>query len=156
VAIVIVEGAFLMSAESISSLLGLGELFATDILAVQLVILAASVGAFVFSLALMVMTGRSATAARRARAEAEGLLRSAQDFAVEARQLAAKFERAGERGPGETAQPTRVSARETTPEAEIEIISLKEQDRAARNLEAAKEAASVPSKLLGGFRPRRR
>ncbi len=141
-----------MSAESISSLLGLGEMFATDVLAVQLIILAATIAAFVFSLALMVLSGRSATASRRARAEAEGLLRSAQDFAVEARQLAAKFERA----PGDMTQPTRVSARETTPEAEIEIISLKEQDRAARNLEAAKEAASVPGKLLGGFRPRRR
>lgn len=146
-----------MSGESIASALGLGELFAQDVLAVQLIILAATIAAFVFSLALMIMAGRSATSARRSRAEAEGLLRSAQDFAVEARQLAAKFER----GPATTdakpaAPPTRVSARETTPEAEIEIISLKEQDRAARNLEAAKDAASVPTKLLGGFRPRRK
>lgn len=151
-----------MSAESVVTALGLGELFATDILAVQLVILAATVAAFVFSLALMVMAGRSASTARRARVEAEGLLRSAQDFAVEARQLAAKFEKGGERVSASAepkarpAPPTRVSARETTPEAEVEIITLKEQDRAARNLEAAKEAASVPSKLLGGFRPRRR
>ncbi|MFN0022676.1 MAG: hypothetical protein ACKVS5_02115 [Parvularculaceae bacterium] len=152
-----------MSAESVLSILGLGELLATDFLAVQLVILAATVAAFVFSLALMVVSGRSAVASRRARAEAEGLLRSAQDFAVEARQLAAKFDRSADKtlanAPQKTAQSnssTRVSARETTPEAEIEIMTLKEQDRAARNLEAAKEAASVPSKLLGGFRPRRR
>lgn len=150
-----------MSAESIITALGLGELFAADVLAVQLIILAATVAAFVFSLALMIFAGRSASAARRARGEAEGLLRSAQDFAVEARQLAAKFEKNGERTAAsdtrpQPAQPTRVSARETTPEAEVEIITLKEQDRAARNLAAAKEAASVPSKLLGGFRPRRR
>lgn len=151
-----------MSAESVVSALGLGQLFATDVLAVQLVILAATVAAFVFSLALMVMAGRSAGAARRARGEAEGLLRSAQDFAVEARQLAAKIEKGAERASAAAddrprlSPSTRVSARETTPEAEVEIITLKEQDRAARNLEAAKDAASVPSKLLGGFRPRRR
>lgn len=151
-----------MSAESVVSALGLGELFATDILAVQLIIFAATIAAFVFSLALMIMAGRSANSARRARGEAEGLLRSAQDFAVEARQLAAKMEKGGERvsAAADTnprpAQATRVSARETTPEAEVEIITLKEQDRAARNLEAAKDAASVPSKLLGGFRPRRK
>ncbi|MDZ7627520.1 MAG: hypothetical protein U5J99_03805 [Parvularculaceae bacterium] len=152
-----------MSAESLVTAIGLGELFATDLLAVQLIVLAATVASFVVSLALMIMTGRSATGARRARAEAEGLLRSAQDFAVEARQLAAKVERI-EKSASVAAAPeskaaapaTRVSARETTPEAEIEIISLKEQDRAARNLDAAKEAASVPSGLLGGFRPRRR
>ena len=150
-----------MSVDAVAAALGLGELFATDVLAVQLVILAATVAAFVLSLALMVMAGRSANNARRARAEAEGLLRSAQDFAVEARQLAAKLDK-GERvaaspdAKTRVAPPTRVSARETTPEAEVEIITLKEQDRAARNLEAAKEAASVPSKLLGGFRPRRR
>lgn len=152
-----------MSAESIVAAIGLGELFATDILAVQLVILAATIAAFVLSLALMIMAGRSAKAARRARGEAEGFLRSAQDFAVEARQLAAKLDKGGgERASADAdpkarpAPPTRVSARETTPEAEVEIITLKEQDRAARNLEAAKESASVPSKLLGGFRPRRR
>lgn len=146
-----------MSGEMIASALGLGELFAQDVLAVQLVILGATVAAFVFSLASMIMTGRSATSARRARAEAEGLLRSAQDFAVEARQLAAKFERTPATEDGKAfAPPTRVSARETTPEAEIEIITLEEQDRAARNLDAAKDAASVPSKLLGGFRRRRR
>jgi hypothetical protein len=151
-----------MSAESVVTALGLGELFATDMLAVQLVILAATVAAFVFSLALMVMAGRAASSAKRARVEAEGLLRSAQDFAVEARQIAAKIEKGGERVAAAAEEkprvspPTRVSARETTPEAEVEIITLKEQDRAARNLEAAKDAASVPSKLLGGFRPRRR
>lgn len=151
-----------MSAESVVTALGLGELFATDTLAVQLIILAATVAVFVLSLALMIMAGRSARSARHARGEAEGLLRSAQDFAVEARQLAAKIEKGGERvvasaePKSQPAQSTRVSARETTPEAEVEIITLKEQDRAARNLEAAKDAASVPSKLLGGFRPRRR
>lgn len=144
-----------MSGEMIASALGLGGLFAQDVLAVQLVILAATVASFVFSLGLMIMTGRSATRARRARAEAEGLLRSAQDFAVEARQLAAKFDRVSA-PENPTTSPTRVSARETTPEAEIEIINLEEQDRAARNLDAAKDAASVPSKLLGGFRRRRR
>ncbi len=151
-----------MSGESLASALGLGELFAQDVIAVQMIILAATVSAFVFSLALMIMAGRSATSARRARAEAEGLLRSAQDFAVEARQLGAKVERieksasASPEGKAPSAPATRVSARETTPEAEVEIISLKEQDRAARNLEAAKEAASVPSGLLGRFRPRRK
>lgn len=151
-----------MSAESVVTALGLGELLATDVLAVQLVILAATVAAFALSLALMILAGRSASTARRARAEAEVLLRSAQDFAVEARQLAAKLDKGGERVSAAAdpkprpAPPTRVSARETTPEAEVEIITLKEQDRAARNLEAAKESASVPSKLLGGYRPRRR
>jgi biopolymer transport protein ExbB/TolQ len=150
-----------MTDEMIASALGLGEVFAQDVLAMQLVILAATVAAFVFSLAMMVMTGRAATSARRARAEAEGLLRSAQDFAVEARQLAAKLDRGAERAAASpdakpAAPPTRVSARETTPEAEVEIISHEEQDRAARNLEAAKEAASVPARLLGGLRRRRR
>jgi hypothetical protein len=151
-----------MSAESIVTALGLGELFATDVLAVQLVILAATIAASVSSLALMIFAGRSAKFARRMRRESEVILRSAQDFVVEARQLAAKIDRSGERGTAsadpksQPAPPTRVSARETTPEAEVEIITLKEQDRAARNLEAAKDAASVPSKLLGGFRPRRR
>ena len=149
-----------MSAESVVAALGLGELLAADVLAVQLLILGGTVSAFVVSLALMIQAGRSVKAARRARSEAEGLLRSAQDFAVEARQLAAKLEKGGERvsapAAPQPAPPTRVSARETTPEAEVEIITLEEQDRAARNLEAAKDAASVPSKLLGGFRPRRR
>lgn len=148
-----------MSAESIVAALGLGELLAADVLAVQLLILGGTISSFVVSLALMIMAGRSARSARLARSEAEGLLRSAQDFAVEARQLAAKLDKGGERvsaAAPQSAPATRVSARETTPEAEVEIITLKEQDRAARNLEAAKDAASVPSRLLGGFRPRRR
>lgn len=151
-----------MSAESVVTALGLGELFATDVLAVQLIILAATIAASVSSLALMIFAGRSANFARKMRRESEVILRSAQDFAVEARQLAAKFDRNGEHVAASADQkphpapPTRISARETTPEAEVEIMTLKDQDRAARNLEAAKDAASVPSKLLGGFRPRRR
>ncbi len=156
-----------MSAESVLSTLGLGELLARDFLAVQLVILAATGGLFAMSLAMMIMAARSAGGARKARTDAEAQLRSAQDFVVEARQLSAQIERGASRPVASAAAsppPIRVSARETTPEAEIEIINARHDDGAAspaerklgnRNLDAAKEAATVPKSLLGAFRRRR-
>jgi hypothetical protein len=52
--------------------------------------------------------------------------------------------------PGTNAdRPVRVSARETTAEADVEIIDLKHNDVvSSRNLDAAKDSATVPSSLL--------
>jgi hypothetical protein len=139
-----------MTVESIFSAFGLGDLLALDALAVQFVVLAATAGLFVLSLAMMIMAARSAGAARRARGEAESYLRNAQDVVVEARQLSAKIERSMAAKPGTNAdRPVRVSARETTAEADVEIIDLKHNDVvSSRNLDAAKDSATVPSSLL--------
>lgn len=145
-----------MSAESVVRLLGLGELLGGDFLAVQLLVLAATAGLFAMSLALMIFAARSAGGARKARIEAEAHMRSAQDLVVEARQLSAQIDRASSRNNASTdyaaAKPIRVGSRETTPEAEVEIIEAK---HGSRNLDVAKEAATVPKNLLGAFRRRR-
>lgn len=156
-----------MTVETMIEAAGLGGLLSLDTLGVQLLILAATVAAFVFSLALMVMAGRAAGAAKAASREAEAYLRSAQDMVVEARQLAARerhetgrtsASEAAEPAGARRAAPIRVSARETTAEAEVEIVTLKDSDRAAgeRALDAAAESATVPKGLLQGFRNRRR
>ncbi|NWG91294.1 MAG: hypothetical protein HXY21_02140 [Parvularculaceae bacterium] len=142
-----------MSVESIFSAFGLGDLLARDALAVQLVILAATAGLVVLCLAMMIMAARSAGAARRARSETESYLRNAQDVVVEARQLSAKIERSMAARPGANAdrleRPVRVSARETTAEADVEILDLKHNDVvSSRNLDAAKDSATVPESLL--------
>lgn len=146
-----------MSVESALNALGLSELLARDYLAVQLIVLAATALLFVMSLAVMMFAARSAGGARKARSEAETILRHAQDTVVEARQIAAKIERANGRShsdasaSGRPAQPVRVSARETTAEADVEIVDLKRTDAvSSRNLDAAKESASVPKSLLRG------
>lgn len=139
-----------MNAEAIFRALGLSGIVERDILGVQLAILAATAALFAFSLAMTIMAAKSAGGARKARHEAEGHLRSAQDIVVEARQLSAQIDRATARAKGDSGAPMRVSARQTTPEAEIDILDLDRSDAvASRNLDAAKDAASVPKGLLG-------
>src|SRR3990167_5593566 len=106
-----------MNAEAIMQALGMGGLIGRDVLGVQLAILAGTAALFVLSLAMMIMAGRAAGGARKARREAESFLRNAQDVVVEARQLSAQIERASARGKADAKAPIRVSARETTPEA---------------------------------------
>lgn len=140
-----------MNAQSIVEALGLGDLAAGDLLAVQLAILAATFGLFAISLVIMIVASKSASGARAARAEAEAQLRSAQDFAVEARQLAAQLDRAAARGRAsvDAPAPIRVSARETTPEADVEIMELKPSDAVSnRNLDAAKDSVTIPRGLM--------
>lgn len=141
-----------MSAESLVSTLA--DYMGGDYLLVQLAILAATGVIFVLSVAMMILAARSAGGARRARSDAESYLRNAQNVVVEARQLSAKIERAmaarprGESG-DEKGHPVRVSARETTAEAEVEIVASKKADTAStRDLDAARESATVPSGLL--------
>jgi hypothetical protein len=139
-----------VNAQSIIEAIGLGDLTGGDILAIQLIILAASIGLFAISLVMMIVASKSARGARKARADAEGYLRSAQDFAVEARQLSAHRDKAAARGmsAGDAPSPIRVSARETTPEADIEIMDLKPSDVVSnRNLDAVKESVTVPKRV---------
>lgn len=139
-----------MSADRIMEALGLGELLARDVLAVQLIVLAATAVIFAMAVAILLMAAQATGRARRARLEVETHLRSAQDAVVEARQISAQFERAKARAAAsEMAPPIRVSARETTPEAEVVIFDDKRSDAvSSRNLAAAKESATVPKKLL--------
>lgn len=144
-----------MSADSIVSALGLSEMLAQDFLSVQLLILAATALLFALSIAMMILAARSAGGARKYRLEAETILRGAQDVMVEARQISAKIERAAiSPSPGvsmsnRASAPIRVSARETTDEAEIEILDLKHADVIkSRDLDAARESATVPRGLL--------
>ncbi len=144
-----------MNAETFLQSIGLAEFLGKDVLGMQLVILALTSALFVVSLAMMILTARSANGARRALRDAESQLRSAQDFVVEARQLSAQIERVARTKTGETAAPIRIGARETTPEAGVEIVKNPFSDAVShRNLDAAKESATVPKGLLG--RPRRR
>jgi len=143
-----------VTAEGILQGLGLGELLGRDVLGVQLAILGVTIVLLVLCFAMMILAARSAGGARKARSEAENYLRSAQDVVVEARQLSAQIDRATARAKGEGPAPIRVSARETTPEAEIDIVDLNRSNAiSGRNLDVAKEAASVPKGLVG--RPRR-
>lgn len=144
-----------MNAEAISQTLNLGEFVGRDVLGVQLAVLAATAALFVFSLAMMIMAARSAGGARKARLEAENHLRIAQDVVVEARQLSAQIERASAHAKPDGAAPIRVSARTTTPEADIEFIDAgKSSALSSRNLDAAKESATVPKGLIGRSRRR--
>ena len=150
-----------MSAESVVTMLGLGDLLGRDLLAVQIIVLGATAGLLVLSMAMMIMAARSAGGARRARLEAEAQMRSAQDLVVEARQISVQIDRGEAKRSAASdhpKRPIRVSARETTPEAEVEIISGKhrcgadssaERDLKSRNLDVATEAATVPKGLLG-------
>lgn len=145
-----------MNAEAVLQSLGLGEVLSRDVLGVQLAVLAATAALFVFSLAMMIMAARSAGGARKARRDAESCLRHAQDVVVEARQLSAQIDRAGARANPDGGAPIRVGARETTPEADIEVIGLNKSSAVStRNLDAAKESSTVPKGLLGRS-PRRR
>lgn len=147
-----------MNADAILQSIGLGEFLSRDVLGVQLLILALTATLFVFSLAIMIMTMKSAGGARKARHEAEAHIRTAQDFVVEARQLSAQIDRAAARGKvggADGAAPIRISARETTAEADVEIVDLRHSDVVSnRNLDAAKESATVPKGLLGRSRRR--
>lgn len=144
-----------MNAEAIMQTLGMGGMLGRDVLGVQLAILVVTAALFVLSLAMMMMAARAAGGARKARHEAESCLRNAQDVVVEARQLSAQIDRASARGKTDGKAPIRVSARETTPEAEIDILDLTSTEAlASRNLDAAREAASVPKGLLGRARRR--
>lgn len=139
-----------MTAEAVLQSLGLSEMLSRDVLGVQLAVLAATAALFVFSLAMMIMAARSAGGALKARREAESYLRHAQDVIVEARQLSAQIERAAARSKDNNAAPVRVSARETTPEADVEVIGLNKSNAVStRNLDAAREASTVPKGLLG-------
>lgn len=134
-----------MEAQGILDAFGLGELVARDILALQIVILTVIAALFALSISMAIFASRSAVRAGKARAEAQSLLKSAQDVVVEARQISAQIERAAAslKSAGiEPATPVRVGARETTPEADVSIL----------NLDAAKESASVPKGLLGRLR----
>jgi hypothetical protein len=117
---------------------------------------------FICSFVLCIMAFKAAGAARRARNEAQAHMRSAQDLAVEVRHLTAQVEKAAARRTSANAQPSpvRVSAAETTEEAEIEIIAgpepvsdFDDDERFATEatLEEAKRGATVPSALLGGL-----
>lgn len=145
-----------MTSESFLAALGLGDLLARNSLAVQMIVLAATAFLFALSFAVMIMSSRSAGAARKSRAEAEALLRNAQDVVVEARQISARIERsAALQRPAASASgsPIRVSAAETTTEAEVEFIDLNRGDAVPnRDLDAARESAIVPRGL---FRRRR-
>ncbi|HNR77281.1 MAG TPA: hypothetical protein PKM48_09140 [Parvularculaceae bacterium] len=135
-----------MDMETVLEALGWGELVARDVLGVQLLVLTATTAAFAFSLALAILAARAAKRSLKARAEAETCLRSAQDLVVEARQLSAQIDRAATRNAAgvEKGAPVRVSARQTTPEADVAI----EREAAAdKNLGAAAESASVPKGL---------
>ena len=146
-----------MSVESLLAALGLSEVLAGGVTAVEFGLVVGSVLAFAGSLALMILAGRAAGSARASKREAESILRSAQDLVVEARQLSSRMERAHASGPSDDRPraPVRVSARETTPEAEVEVLDLAERDVAGRNLSAAKDGSTVPQ-MKKGYRRRRR
>lgn len=138
--------------------LGLGELISRDVLGVQLLVLAGTVILLVASVAMMILSARSAGAARRARMDAEACLRNAQDVVVEARQLSAQIDRAASKAAAagvDAPRTVRVGARETTPEAEIDIATARLAGAVStRNLDEARESATVPKGLLGRMRRR--
>lgn len=147
-----------MSVEAFLSSLGLVDIFNQVGFETLTILL------FISSLVICMMAFQAAGAARKARNEAKGYLKSAQDLALEVRHLTAQVEKAThKRATAASSGPVRVGASETTEEAEISIIdaptdesSYDEDDRLAneangRTLEEAKKAATVPSALLGGF-----
>ena len=77
-------------------------------------------------------------------------MRQAQDLVVEARQLTSQMDRANARNAagGAIGGPMRVSARHSTPDADVEIERIEHNESADRNLGAAAESASVPKGLL--------
>jgi hypothetical protein len=141
-----------MSLETIIEALGLSTLAGRDILAVQFAVLFAMVFLFAISAAMLIMAGRAARGARKARTEAEACLRNAQDVVVEARQLSVQIERATSRSNVagvDLAKPIRVGARQTTPEADISIKGARLSDAVSvRNLDEAREASTVPRGLI--------
>lgn len=141
-----------MTLQTIAEALGLGGLVGRDILVVQIAVLFAMVFLFALSAAMLLIASRAARGARKARAEAEACLRSAQDVVVEARQLSVQIERATSRSNVagvDLAKPIRVGARRTTPEADVNIKSAQLSDAVSvRNLDEAREASTVPRGLI--------
>lgn len=166
--------------------LGFEEFLTKDIFTAQVGVLAATAFFFAGSLVLCLMAFRAARAAGRSRSEAQAHFRSAQDLAVEVRRLTAQVEKATTRRAAASvpSTPMRVSAAETTEEAEVVIEAAEEapepvegaenaavlsEEKAAalseepaaepvvtdHTLEEATKAATVPSALLRNSRRRR-
>lgn len=141
-----------MSVEGLFASLGLGELLTGDLFLTQMGVLGATAVLFLSSLALSVMSFRSASATQRA-------LRSAEDLAAEMRHLTAQVEYSSRRhAPAQDHGDEHVCG-EGCGHAE-ERLDLTDHDRAEyanaeASLEAAKKAAIEPSALLRG-RLRRR
>ena len=139
-----------MPLEGFVSALGLGEMLAGDLFMTQIGVLAATAFLFLGSLALSVLSFRSAAASRRA-------LGHAHDLASEMRQLTAQIELSA-RAP--SSAPDRYEGTAEHAGGALHSIDLTENDRAEHahaetRLEAAKKAAIEPSALLRG-RLRRR
>ncbi|MEZ5896053.1 MAG: hypothetical protein R3C40_01590 [Parvularculaceae bacterium] len=144
---------------------GLGGLKEADVMLVQMGILAVTVILLVLALTFVGMAFRASGRADRALAVTKNHLRTIQDLTVEVRQLSAQTERtASKRYAATRAEPTdviaplRVGARETTPEADVLILEDADQavdGNSRRNLEAARESATVPRSLLTGLVRRR-
>lgn len=135
---------------------GFDELSGARLLAAEIGILGATLFVFFLSLIAMALSARFASGARRARADAEARLRSAQDLVVEARQLSAQIDRAAARAEGRAHRPEarlRVAAREGADEADVDIVKSGAADAVtARNLDAARDGASVPRLMAGAKR----
>ncbi len=82
-----------MTLESLLSSTGLGELVDQDFFVAQVMLLAGSLVAFVFSFGLCVIAFRAAATARNARRDAEQFHQSAENLAAEVRSLTAQLER---------------------------------------------------------------
>lgn len=150
--------------------IGLGELVAEDFFLAQILLMSVTALVLVASLVLCAMAFKAATAARRARAEAEAHFLAAEDLAVEMRHLTAQVELATKRP---AAKPVIIEAIEPLIEAaanedqaalgdapsDDQAATVAEEDEppaSDKTLEAAKEAASVPKALVGSFLRRRR
>ncbi|MGE0408505.1 MAG: hypothetical protein AB7P23_04485 [Amphiplicatus sp.] len=143
-----------MDLQGFLSALGLGDLVAKDFFALQLGAMTLTFLLFLGSLALCVLAFRAAGGASRARRGAETQQRAAQDLAVEIRHLAAQIERSKNRRAAVSApfSPVKMSAAETTAEAEIEVLRAPDAQTPEGGdpaLDEARRAASVPSALLG-------
>lgn len=134
------------------SVLGLDGLSGDRLLAIELGVFGATVLVFLMSLIVMIVSARFAGKTRRAKADAEARLRTAQDLVVEARQLSAQIERAAARAEGRAHRPdarTRVAARDAAIEADVDIQKLGSADAVSvRNLDVARDSASVPNLLV--------
>ncbi|MEQ8936778.1 MAG: hypothetical protein RIE56_13395 [Amphiplicatus sp.] len=158
-----------MAFEEFLMRVGLGELVAEDFFLAQILLMSLTALLFAASLVMCVMAFKAATAARRARSEAEAHFLSAKDLAVEMRHLTAQVELATKRP---AAKPVRIEIVEplvdaaanedqasTPAEDDSERgANFAEEDVAPfdKTLDAAKEAASVPKALVGSFLRRRR
>ena len=163
-----------MSFDQFIAAFGLGDLVVEDFFLVQIGVLSGTALLLLVALIFVFLTFKAARGAKRAESEAQQHFATVQNLVAEMRDLHQKSERQIEdfqlaAQDAQVAQlgtngGVRVSASETTPEAEIDVLTEETceipqgetSEATEKDLASARDAASIPSALLSSLLRRKR